>query len=377
LILRDSYSRDGARPVSRANEALAEYQRMRTWFVWPEEDFPRSSTQKPRRNVIRDAVEAALSGQAPTNAASPLAELLTRITGGRFQNMQTLMPDANLESGLGLGSLERVELLSALEDRYQVDLNETNFANAATVGDLEKLLQGTPGHRHEFHYPRWTLRWPTTWLRLAAHYLLARPAVFLLGWPRVTGRENLRGVRGPLLVVSNHVADVDVGFIQTALPARLRHKLATATGGEALELLRSPAPDRAWFRQIYDRVQWTLGVALLNLFPLPRQSGFRKSFTYAGEAVDCGFSVLVFPEGKHTQDGKLCPFRSGVGLLANNLRIPILPMRIDGLFEVKNAEKKFAAPGKICVRIGKPLQFAPETDPEEIARALQSAVENL
>ena len=52
------------------------------------------------------------------------------------------MPDANLESGLGLSSLERVELLSALEDRYQVDLNETNFANAATVGDLEKLLQG-------------------------------------------------------------------------------------------------------------------------------------------------------------------------------------------------------------------------------------------
>ena len=64
--------------------------------------------------------------------------------------------------------------------------------------------------------------------------------MFLLGWPRVTGRENLRGVRGPLLVISNHVADVDVGFIQTALPARIRHKLATATGGEALEMLRSP-----------------------------------------------------------------------------------------------------------------------------------------
>jgi long-chain acyl-CoA synthetase len=377
--------------VHRANEALAEYQRMRAWFVWPDEDFPRSSTQKPRRNVIRDAVEAGLRGQAPANVASPLAELLTRITGRSIQNMQNLMPDANLESGLGLSSLDRVELLSALEDRYQVDLNETNFANAATVGDLEKLLQDerSGGGKHDpalrprrlyspaFHYPRWTLRWPTTWLRLASHYLLARPAVFLLGWPRVTGIENLRGVRGPLLVVSNHIADVDVGFIQTALPARLRHKLATATGGEALELLRSPAPDRAWFRRIYDRLQWTLGVALLNLFPLPRQSGFRKSFAYAGEAVDRGYSVLVFPEGKHTTDGKLCPFRTGVGLLANNLRIPILPMRIDGLFEVKNAGKKFTAPGRICVRIGRSMQFAPESDPKEIARALQKAIEDL
>ena len=201
--------------------------------------------------------------------------------------------------------------------------------------------------------------------------------MFLLARPQVIGRENLRGVRGPLLVISNHISDVDFSFVQAALPARIRHKLAIATCGEALELLRSPGPDRGWFGRIYDRVQWTLAVALLNLFPLPRQSGFRKSFAYAGEAVDRGYSVLVFPEGKHTEDGKLCPFRTGVGLLANNLRIPILPVRIDGLFEIKNAGKKFAAPGKIQVRIGKPVQFTPETGPEEIARALQEAVQNL
>jgi long-chain acyl-CoA synthetase len=380
LILRD---RDAVSSVpgivERANVTLAEYQRMRTWFVWPEEDFPRSSTQKPRRNVIRDAAEAALGGQSPTNAASPLSELLTRITG---RPAAKVMADANLESGLGLSSLERVELLSALEDRYQLELSETKFANAATVGDLERLLHGERAgqpnlHDSKFHYPRWTLRWPTSWLRLASHYLLVRPAVFFLGWPCITGRENLRGICGPLLIISNHIDDVDVGFIQFALPARIRHKLATATGGEALEKLRSPSPDRAWFLRIYDRLQWTLGVALLNLFPLPRQSGFRKSFAYAGEAVDRGYSVLVFPEGKHTEDGTILPFRTGVGLLANNLYIPVLPMRIDGLFEVKNAGKKFAPPGKIQVRIGKPIQFVPETDPEEIARALQKAVENL
>jgi len=386
LILRDRNSdaqtADVKTIMQRANETLAEYQRMRAWFVWPDEDFPRSSTQKPRRNVIRDAVEAGLRGQALANAASPLSELLTQITGRSIQNMQNLTPDANLESGLGLSSLERVELLSALEDRYQVDLSETEFANVATVGDVEKLLQGERGTRSKlhdsgFHYPRWALRWPTTWLRLASHYLLVRPAVFLLGWPRVTGRENLRGICGPLLVISNHVADVDVGFIQTALPARIRHKLATAAGGEALEKLHSPGPERAWLRRLYDRVQWTLGVALLNLFPLPRESGFRKSFAYAGEAVDRGYSVVVFPEGKHTEDGKLRPFRTGVGLLANNLRIPVLPMRIDGLFEIKNAGKKFAAPGKIHVRIGKPVQFPPQSDPEEIVRVSQRAVEGL
>ncbi len=383
LILRERAAAAGDTAkeiVMQANEKLAEYQRMRNWFVWPDEDFPRSSTQKPRRNVIREAVEAALAGQDAmagdkgVRSTRPLAELLTRITGRAASNF---LPDEDLESGLGLSSLERVELLSALEDRYQVDLSETKFANAATVGDLEKLLSGDQGERREFHYPRWTLRWPTTWLRRASNYLLAQPAVFVLGMPRVLGRENLRGVRGPLLVVSNHVSDVDVGLIQAALPGRIRHKLATATGGEALELLRSPGVDRGWLGRVYDRVQWILGVALLNLFPLPRQSGFRKSFAYAGEAVDRGYSVLVFPEGKHTEDGKLLLFRSGVGLLANNLRIPVLPMRIDGLFEIKRAGRRFAAPGEIRVCIGKPVEFAPDTDPEEIARELEKAVEGL
>ena len=380
--------------IGRANETLAEYQKMRQWFVWPEGDFPRTSTGKPRRSVIRDAVAANMSGTAVAGSSdaiiSPLSELVARVTG---RAAPRLAPNADLERDLGLSSLERVELLGALEDRYQVDLSETKFASAATVADIDKLLRNKCGDgapprpsRAEprfhtgsrgFHYPRWTLRWPATWLRMTAHYLLMRPAVFLLGSPRVIGRETLCGVSGPLLVVSNHIAYVDVGLIQTVLPARIRHQLATATGGEALEALRSPASTRPWFLRIYDRLQWMLGVTFLNLFPLPREAGFRKSFAYAGEAVDRGFSILVFPEGRYTEDGKLQPFRTGIGLLANNLRIPILPMRIDGLFELKRAGKRIAPPGKIQIRIGKPLRFATETVPEEIARALEKMVESL
>jgi long-chain acyl-CoA synthetase len=187
----------------------------------------------------------------------------------------------------------------------------------------------------------------------------------------------LRGWNGPLLVVCNHIGDMDVGFVQTALPPRLRNRIATAAGGEALEALHTPAADRGFFGKTYDRVQWVLGVSLLNLFPLPREAGFRKSFAYAGEAVDRGYSVLVFPEGRHTVDGKMNPFRAGIGLLANNLGIPVLPMRIVGLFEVIEAGRKFAKPGEIGVRIGRPMNWAAGSDPAQIARELQSAVEAL
>jgi long-chain acyl-CoA synthetase len=137
------------------------------------------------------------------------------------------------------------------------------------------------------------------------------------------------------------------------------------------------APDRAFFGRIYGRIEWALGVSLLNLFPLPREAGFRQSFGYAGQAVDRGYSVLVFPEGRHTADGTMNPFRAGIGLLAVNLGIPVLPVRILGLFEVKQAGRKFAAPWKIIVRIGQPIKFEPGTAPDEIARRLQEKVNAL
>jgi long-chain acyl-CoA synthetase len=376
--------------VQRANQSLAEYQRMRMWVEWPQEDFPRTNTQKPRRNLIAEMVRESppfdklragfLAQKAREKwgtrvpGTSPLAELIARVTG---RSVGPLREDASLDSDLGLSSLDRVELLSTLEDRYQLDLSETRFSAVQTVGDMERMLRGEAAPGAAYHYPSWTLSWPVNWLRVFVHYLLMRPAIMLMGWPRIEGREHLRGVTGPLLVVSNHVADVDGGFILTALLARFRHRVATATGGEALEALRTPAPSRGFFLRMYDRVQWILGVSLLNLFPLPREAGFRRSFAYAGEAVDRGYSILVFPEGRHTTDGTMNPFRAGIGLLAANLSIPVLPMRIDGLFEVKHAGRRFAAPWKIGVRIGEPMKFPPGTEPGAIAAELQRAVEQL
>jgi long-chain acyl-CoA synthetase len=374
LILRDG-NVDPEPVVENANETLAEYQRMRSWFVWPDDDFPRTSTQKPRINAIQQVVQARLgAASAGQTGSSSVAELIARVKG---RSAGELGQESDLESDLNLSSLDRVELLGALEDRYQADLSETRFAAVKTVGDLERMLHGKLPSGVRYHYPAGAQRWPTTWVRLIIHYLLLRPAVFLLGWPRISGRENLRGLRGPALVVCNHIDDVDVGLVQTALPARFRHRLATATGGEALEALRTPPPGRSLLGRAFDRVEWALGVSLLNLFPLPREAGFRESFAFAGESVDRGYSILVFPEGRHTTDGRIGPFRAGVGLLANNLAIPIVPMRIGGLFELKKAKKRFALPGKIKVKIGAPLRFPRDSAPEWIAAELHRAVENL
>ena len=362
--------------VDRANQGLAEYQRIRYWVAWPEQDFPRTATQKPKIAQIQQLAIGMMSHATAGRSVSggAVAEFIARLTG---RAPGTLSGEARLDADLGLSSLDRVELLGAIEDRFQTDLSEASFVAANTIADLERLIHGSVGQRARYDYPRWALGWPVTWIRILSNYTLLLPSVFLLGWPRIVGRENLGGVRGPVLVICNHIGDIDVGFVLTALPARFRNRLATATGGEALQALRTPSATRFILARIYDRVRWALGVALLNLFPLPREAGFRHSFAYAAECVDRGYSVLIFPEGRHTSDGLLLPFRAGIGLLVNDLGIPVVPLRIDGLFTLKQAGKKFAPPHAIRITIGKPVQFPPDSDPVQIARTLQNQVQEL
>ncbi len=392
---------DAAAVVKRANASLAEHQQMRQWFAWPEHDFPRTSTHKPRTNLIAQAASIALGARAsgPAGVApGSLVELIAQIT--RRSPVQ-ISPTATLAADLNLSSLERVELLAAIEDRYQVSLDESKFTAATTMADLERMLDvrdetaavGLPPApaaqaaqvktaqakaRATLHYPRWAQRLPMQWLRVLVYYLLSWPATILLALPRIEGRENLRGVCGPVLLVSNHVTYLDAGLILYALPPRLRHRVAVAMAGEMLNETRYPPRELNWFLKLVSKSVYWLMTALFNVFPLPQRAGFRESFAFTGESVDRGYSVLVFPEGARTPDGRLAAFRSGIGLLAKNLRLPVVPVRIDGLWDIKKTGRRGSAPWRaITLRVGKPVMLSGDAEAEHIAKQLEEAVRNL
>src|SRR6185437_6922697 len=147
---------------------------------------------KPKRAEIAETVGRILRGEGTRSAGhQSLSDLISHVTR---RSAKDVGATASLDSDLNLSSLERVELLGAIEERYQVEVSETRFSDLKTVGDLERLLAGEAPERVRYHYPAWAQRWPATWVRFAVYYLLLRPAVFLLGWPRIRGRENLRGV---------------------------------------------------------------------------------------------------------------------------------------------------------------------------------------
>ena len=93
--------------------------------------------------------------------------------------------------------------------------------------------------------------------------------------------------------------------------------------------------------------------------------------------MDRGHSILVFPEGRRTPDGRLHEFKKGTGLLAAGLSVGVVPMRIDGLFELKQKGRHRARRGQVSLSIGAPLFYAPDRDATEIAADLQKCVSEL
>ncbi len=384
LLLCGTVTPDGAlgesevrAAVDAANSTLADYQRIRRWLVWPDLDFPRTPTGKPRLSVISSRAAELLGASTNTVIPSEARDLLSSASESYTSFASSI---SFLSSLKDLSSLDRVELLSSLEHRYNIELNETQFANAQSFADIQKLIAQPSARRSDYVYPRWTQRTPVRLFRFFIYYALTWPATLLLAHPRIRGREHLANLKGPVLFVANHTTRrADIGLILYSLPARFRHRLATAMGGEMLREFRHPP--REWFfaKRWLWQLSYFLVVSLFNVFPLPQLSGFRESFRFAGESADRGYSLLVFPEGivndRATPD--MVPFQSGIGLLAQNLRIPIVPLRLDGVWQMKQQHRRLAHVGELTVHIGAPTTFPPDTLPADIASQLQSRVQSL
>src|SRR5215216_3977951 len=379
LIPRDQQA-DLNAAVQRANDSLAEFQRIRHWVVWPKSDFPRTTGT---RKVIKGQVAAAVKTMANNNSNEPaltqeqLAPLslpvISRIAGPQAR----MDPSASLSDDLKLDSLGRVELLSALEDQYQIELDEAAITEATTVADIEQIVSRGKSEAVSYPYPRWAMRFPTTWFRPIVYHLFLYPLTLIMCKVRVIGAERLAKVNGPTLLISNHVTDADAGLILSALPWRWRARLAIAMQGEMLRDWRYPPATASWFRRVKSKVMYALGAALFNVFSLPRESGFRQSFAYAGEAVDHGWSILIFPEGTETKDGQLQPFKAGIGLLASELNIPVIPIMLRGLFELKQRHQYFVRPGTVSVTFGDPIKFSSDNTPADITRELELKLRSL
>ena len=366
LILKNP-SANPAGIVADANQRLESHQRIQSWSVWPDEDFPRTpSTMKVKRGEVARRIA---QGQTTENAEAA-ASILARLRGAGGQ------PGAEL----ALSSLERVELLSELENQYGVEIDERRFAEISSVDELNVLVHDTGEQTARVErtlLPRWTRTFPLRVFRFLFFQAIVIPLFRGLLTLKITGLENLRNLQPPVLFASNHQSDLDAPAIFTALPRRWRYRLAPAMSQDYfrawIEPGKAPVGERTSIM-----FQYFLATGLFNAYPLPqRMAGVRRALKYTGELIDEGYCPLVFPEGIRTPDGALHPFKTGIGLMATHLRATVVPIHLAGLFEIYPSNASWPKRGPVHVQIGVPLHFEEEHDELTATRAIEDAVHRL
>jgi long-chain acyl-CoA synthetase len=359
--------------VRTANSRLQDHQRIRGASEWSTGALPRTEgTRKLKRAAIREWVRA---GERPVTSAGgdSLESLIARFAHGRDINSTTTLEE------LGLSSLERVELMIALEDRFQTRLDEGRFSQAARVADLKQLVE-QPGALDEVgepvDFPSWNRTWPVRLIRRLSQAFWILPLARAFAWSRIEGREHLRDLDGPVIFAANHQSHLDVPVILAALPARIRARVAPAMAKEFFKAHFFPE-GHTWKQWFTNTVNYYLAAFYFNAFPLPqREAGARQTLTYAGELVGRGWSILIFPEGERSATGDIKPFRGGIGMMASRLDVPVVPVRLDGVDRVLHMKWKMAKPGHVRVAFGAPMRLRGE-DYAGLARDVERRVKSL
>jgi len=376
--------------IEALSHKIASTKRLGSYDIW-QEDLPRTTTRKLKRFQIEKKVrelQQNRGGDSEVGAGKPLTPLtadeqlwLEREDVKRAlaivressressrNSLDTIRPNHNLELDLGLDSMQRVELLTALEQQLGGDVSESQLAEVYSVRDLVDAVVSSASRgegQAGAAAPAWSaiLSEPVTdpeVLALAGHNIFAEVFFFLLGkliylfaldrfHLKMRGLENLPE-KGPYLICSNHQSYIDPLVMVGALPYRLfRDTFAVGT---------SDIFGEGFMRRL---ARW-LRVAVLdpdaNLVPAMRAGAF---------GLSQGHILVLYPEGERTNDGNPRVFRKGAAILSIHAQAPIVPVAIEGFYEAWPRHKKFPKFVDLQLVFGQPIQPPPLAEASEAA----------
>ena len=322
----------------------------------------------------------------------------------RFAPGRTIEPTTTI-SELGLTSLERVELMMALEEAFQVTVDEGAFSATSTVADLEALVKPadwgqtpaalvpgsdpgraangvrprslgyTPANK-EIVFPSWNRTLPARVARRVSLPTWILPLGRIFARVTVKGLEHLEKIEGPVIFAANHQSHFDGPVILDSLPPRWRYRTAPAMMKEFFNPHFYPErySRREWFT---NSLNYYLSSLFFFAFPLTQgTTGTRQTLRYIGDLVGEGYSILIFPEGRRTDTGEIGRFQPGVGMIASRIAVPVVPVRLVGLDTVLPRHAKFPAVSQVECRFGPPIVLT-GNDYAELAGRVEAAVRAL
>jgi long-chain acyl-CoA synthetase len=293
---------------------------------------PDKAAAKVKRHPIEpDEMSADDRALLEDDAARHVWQMLAK----RFSD-DRLTPDTNLQLELGVDSLEWMNLTLEISQQAGVELEEQVLGNIETVRDLLQAVNESSSGAQDFRpedvfdqperfldarQQRWLRPWGTIERKAsAAGYALNRLLVRRWFHLEVTGLEHLPE-KPPYIIAPNHTSYLDPLVIAASLSnQRLRHLWWTA-----------------WTGVTFANPVLRLVSRLTHTVPIEPEYGARSSLAYGAAILRGGDGLVWFPEGGLSRDGRLSPFKPGLGLLLEHLRIPVVPVLIQGTFEAMPA----------------------------------------
>ncbi|MGH2819651.1 MAG: lysophospholipid acyltransferase family protein [Actinomycetota bacterium] len=172
-----------------------------------------------------------------------------------------------------------------------------------------------------------------------------KPVVWYETEPCIEGLDNLAGLRGPVIFVSNHASHLDATLLLCSLPKGFRHRTAVGAASD-------------YFFDVWWRYAAT--ALAFNAFPVDRTSARRMIATARG-LIEDGWSLVLFPEGTRSPDGWVHEFHRAPASLCVQLGIPAVPVGIRGNYAAMPRGRSWPVPGRapVAVRYGRALSSGP------------------
>ncbi|KAB0663823.1 AMP-binding protein [Oryzomonas japonica] len=367
VLLLDGSGKAPEAIIGQANKSLDTLQRITGYTIWNEPEFPKTTTLKIKKFAVKEALKKGVEGGEATASRDSLLNLLAKVTGtGTAQ----IREESLLVTDLGLTSIDRLELVSFLEQEYRLDIDDSQIGPQTRVSDLRQIITKREKTTRHDHFRLWTNTSFFQGVRRVWDALVHYPLFRSFATLEVRGGDKLEKLDGPVFFVANHLSYLDQPAVMFALPPKIRPKCATAAWAEFF------FGDYHGFDRIWRRLSYEYATVLFNLFPLSQSQGFSGSLGYMGKLADAGINILIFPEGEHSRDGKLHDFQMGLGIMVKELGIPVVPIKISGTDQVLPHEARFPKRGAVTVTFGEPLRFRYE-EPADIVKMTRQAVMDL
>jgi long-chain acyl-CoA synthetase len=368
--------------IEGLSQQIASTKRINSYEIW-QEDLPRTTTRKIKRFEVEKRVKANQGKKIDDSSDLPAEQPLNtedkawldrsevqrglKIMAEMARNAPaTLLPSHNLELDLGLDSMQRVEILSHLEEELGGDVQESQLTNLYTVRDLldavlESAASGGTASRPAFAGWKAILSEEPTDPDVLAllhpsrlndgfWYLFSRVAHLVsldLFHMKVEGIEKIPR-DGAFIISSNHQSYLDPLMLASILPAEVF--------GRTFAVGTSEIFGEGLMRKLARSIKVIVVDPDANLIPAMRAGAF---------GLRHGQVLILYPEGERSIDGTPKIFKKGAAILSIHVQVPIVPVAIDGFYDAWPRNKAFQRFAPLKMVIGDPMAPPPESEASE------------